>query len=170
MNTTIPQFDRSLLRAAFGCFPSGVTAVCGMSNGAPHGMTASSFTSVSLEPPLVSVCVAHTSTTWPKLAQLRRLGVSVLAAGHSSVAKSLASRSADRFSDVQWVATRDGAVLVRGATLWLECEIFEQVPAGDHDIVILRIAALEPRPDIAPMIFHHSTYRELAPTASATHS
>lgn len=165
MSTTAPQFDQSILRTAFGCFPSGVTAICGIVAGAPHGIAASSFTSVSLEPPLVSVCIAHTSTTWPKLAQAKRLGLSVLAAGHHRVARSLAARSTDKFSDVEWVATTDGAVLVRGSTLWLECAIFEQVPAGDHDIVILRITSLETHPDIAPMVFHRSAYRELAPAA-----
>jgi flavin reductase (DIM6/NTAB) family NADH-FMN oxidoreductase RutF len=139
-----------------------------MFDGAPHGITASSFTSVSLEPPLVAVCVAHTSTTWPKLAQLRQLGLSVLAAGHGRVARSLASRSADRFSEVEWITTPSGAVLVSGSTLWLECTVFRQIPAGDHNIAILRVVAIETHPDIAPMVFHRSTYRELAPSAAAT--
>lgn len=69
------QFDQNVLRQAFGCFPSGVTAFCGLLDGAAEGMAASSFTSVSLDPPLVSVCVAKTSTTWPKLATLDRLGL-----------------------------------------------------------------------------------------------
>lgn len=53
------------LRPAFGCFPSGVTAVCADVDGVPAGLAASSFTSVSVEPPLVSVCMQHSSTTWP---------------------------------------------------------------------------------------------------------
>ena len=61
------RFDDVLLRQAFGCFPSGVTAFCGMLGGVPEGMAASSFTSVSLDPALVSVCVANTSSTWPRL-------------------------------------------------------------------------------------------------------
>jgi hypothetical protein len=69
------NFDQALLRQAFGAFPSGVTAFCGLIDGVAEGMAASSFTSVSLDPPLVSVCVANTSTTWPKLARLDRLGV-----------------------------------------------------------------------------------------------
>jgi flavin reductase (DIM6/NTAB) family NADH-FMN oxidoreductase RutF len=165
MTTADPKFDQSVLRAAFGCFPSGVTAVCGVLDGTPQGMTASSFTSVSIDPPLVSVCVAHTSSTWPKLAQLDRLGVSVLAAGHGGVARSLASKSGDRFSGVEWVASAGGAVFVHGSTLWLECSIFDQVPAGDHNIVILRIMSLETYPNVAPIVFHGSTFRELAPAA-----
>lgn len=157
------QFDQGLLRQAFGCFPSGVTAFCGMRAGAPEGMAASSFTSVSLDPPLVSVCVANTSTTWPKLAELERLGLSVLAGGHGQIARALASKNGDRFSGVDWLATESGAVFVHGSTLWLECAPFKRVPAGDHEIVILQIVSLAAYPDITPMIFHRSGFRELAP-------
>src|SRR3984957_1193727 len=90
------QFDQALLRQAFGCFPSGVTAFCGMVAGAPEGIAASSFTTVSLEPPLVSVCVANTSTTWPKLANLERFGLSVLAGEHGPIARSLSAKNGDR--------------------------------------------------------------------------
>lgn len=159
------QFDQTLLRQAFGCFPSGVTAFCGLLDGVAEGMAASSFTSVSLDPALVSVCVANTSTTWPKLAKLDRLGLSVLADDHASVARSLSSKTGDRFSGVDWVATHSGAVFVHGATLWLECAPFKRVEAGDHEIVVLQIEALAMYPDVAPMIFHRSDFRELAPTA-----
>ena len=87
-------FDQALLRQAFGCFPSGVTAFCGMIDGKPEGMTASSFTSVSIDPALVSVCVANSSSTWPKLASLPALGLSVLSSEHGTVARSLALRRA----------------------------------------------------------------------------
>jgi len=156
-------FDQVALRQAFGCFPSGVTAVCGMLGDRPQGMAASSFTSVSLEPALVSVCVAHTSTTWPTLAPLPRLGVSVLAEDHSSVAASLSAKTGDRFAGVEWESSETGAVFVHGSSLWLECTIHAQVPAGDHDIVLLRIRAMQMYPDIAPMIFHGSRYRQLMP-------
>jgi flavin reductase (DIM6/NTAB) family NADH-FMN oxidoreductase RutF len=159
------QFDQALLRQAFGCFPSGVTAFCGLLDGVAEGMAASSFTTVSLDPPLVSVCVANTSTTWPKLATLDRLGLSVLADGHASIARALASKNGDRFSGVDWTATERGAVFVHGATLWLECVPFKRVEAGDHEIVVLQIVALAMYPDIAPMVFHRSDFRELAPTA-----
>lgn len=157
-------FDQAMLRQAFGCFPSGVTAFCGLLDGAAEGMAASSFTSVSLDPPLVSVCVANTSTTWPKLATLDRLGLSVLAGDHAPVAKQLASKSGPRFSGIDWMATDSGAVFVHGATLWLECAPYNRVEAGDHEIVVLRIVALAMYPDVAPMVFHRSGFRELAPS------
>jgi flavin reductase (DIM6/NTAB) family NADH-FMN oxidoreductase RutF len=159
------DFDQSLLRQAFGCFPSGVTAFCGLLDGVAEGMAASSFTSVSLDPALVSVCVANTSTTWPKLAKLDRLGLSVLAGDHAPIARALASKTGDRFDGVDWTATDSGAVFVHGATLWLECAPFKRVAAGDHEIVVLQIVALAMYPDVAPMVFHRSNFHELAPTA-----
>jgi flavin reductase (DIM6/NTAB) family NADH-FMN oxidoreductase RutF len=159
------QFDQALLRQAFGCFPSGVTAFCGLLDGVAEGMAASSFTSVSLDPPLVSVCVANTSTTWPKLAKLKCLGLSVLADEHAPVARALAAKTGDRFNGVDWRATDGGAVFVHGATLWLECAPFKRVQAGDHEIVVLQIVSLAMYPDVPPMVFHRSNFRELAPTA-----
>jgi flavin reductase (DIM6/NTAB) family NADH-FMN oxidoreductase RutF len=159
------DFDQSLLRQAFGCFPSGVTAFCGLLDGVAEGMAASSFTSVSLDPALVSVCVANTSTTWPKLAKLNRLGLSVLAGDHAPIARALASKTGDRFDGVDWTSTDSGAVFVHGATLWLECAPFKRVAAGDHEIVVLQIVALAMYPDVAPMVFHRSNFHELAPTA-----
>jgi flavin reductase (DIM6/NTAB) family NADH-FMN oxidoreductase RutF len=159
------DFDQSLLRQAFGCFPSGVTAFCGLLDGVAEGMAASSFTSVSLDPALVSVCVANTSTTWPKLAKLDRLGLSVLAGDHAPIARALASKTGDRFDGVDWTASDSGAVFVHGATLWLECAPFKRVAAGDHEIVVLQIVALAMYPDVAPMVFHRSNFHELAPTA-----
>ncbi|WP_037682851.1 flavin reductase family protein [Streptomyces cellulosae] len=159
------QFDGVLLRQAFGCFPSGVTAFCGMVDGAPEGMAASSFTSVSMDPALVSVCVANSSSTWPRLAGASRLGLSVLAGEHGAVARSLASKNGRRFDTVDWVATDSGAVFVHGATLWLECSIYEIVEAGDHAIVLLKIEALDMYPDVPPMVFHRSSFHELASSA-----
>jgi len=156
------RFDQVLLRQAFGCFPSGVTAFCGMRDGVAEGMAASSFTSVSLDPPLVSVCVANSSTTWPKLAELPRLGLSVLADRHAPVARALSAKNGDRFAGVEWEATDTGAVFVHGSTLWLECAPYSRVPAGDHEIVVLQIVALAIYPDIAPMVFHRSNFHELA--------
>lgn len=158
-------FDQALLRQAFGCFPSGVTAFCGIVDGRPEGMAASSFTSVSIAPALVSICVANTSSTWPRLATLPTLGLSVLGSEHGTVARALAARGIDRFKEVDWVETESGAVFVHGATLWLECKPVQVVEAGDHQIVVLEIDALLMNPDVRPMIFHHSAFHEIARSA-----
>ncbi|MFB7032214.1 MULTISPECIES: flavin reductase family protein [unclassified Streptomyces] len=157
-----PVATADQLRQAFGCFPSGVTALCGEQDGRPMGLAASSFTSVSMEPPLVSVCIQHTSTTWPKLREQPRLGLSVLAEGQDEICARLASRTGDRFAGINWFATGYGSVFVDDATLWLECTIEDEVPCGDHDIVVLRIHGLSADPDTSPLVFHGSKFRRLA--------
>jgi flavin reductase (DIM6/NTAB) family NADH-FMN oxidoreductase RutF len=156
------QLDSTVLRQAFGCFPSGVTAFCGLADGRPEGFAASSFTSVSLEPALVSICVANSSETWPKLALMTRLGISVLAGAQGGVAKAIASKGEDRFAGVPWTTNESGAVFIEGASLWLDCEPFRRLPAGDHEIVLLRILAFEMNPEVTPMVFHRGSFRELA--------
>ena len=149
------------LRTAFAAFPSGITAVAALRDGAPAGMAASSFTSVSLDPPLVSLCVARTSTTWPELRLAPRLGLSVLAEEHGPVARALAAKGIDRFSEVSWESSEDGAVFVHGSALWLDTTIYEVFPAGDHEIALLEIQQLWSYPDVAPLVFHGSAFRRL---------
>jgi flavin reductase (DIM6/NTAB) family NADH-FMN oxidoreductase RutF len=163
------DFERDLssltLRRAFGAFPSGVVALCGLVGEQPVGLACSSFTSVSLDPALVSVCVANTSMTWPVLRTAERLGISVLSDAQHEVAATLSKRGVDRFAELEWVATDDGAVLIEDAALWIECTIHEEIPAGDHVIVLAAIHAVSAETDRAPMVFHGSSYRTLAAQA-----
>jgi flavin reductase (DIM6/NTAB) family NADH-FMN oxidoreductase RutF len=149
------------LRRVFGTFPTGVVAMAAVVDGAPAGMAASSFVSVSLDPPLVSVCVAHTSTTWPVLLPVGRLGISVLGAHQEHAGRQLSAPGADRFAGLDWRATADGAVLLAGASAWLDCAVERQVPAGDHDIVLLRVHDLGADPRVPPLVFHGSAFRRL---------
>lgn len=161
--------DARTLREAFGCFPSGVIAVCGLADEQPAGMAVSSFTSVSMDPPLVSVCVQLSSRTWPRLRNLPRLGLSVLGADQGSVCRALAGPEHDRFTDVGWEAGEDGAVSLHGAVTWYSCTLRAEVPAGDHNIALLEIDRLWSRPASEPLIFHGSRFRRLQshePTAA----
>lgn len=150
-----------VLRAAFAAFPSGVTAVAALRDGKPVGMSASSFTSVSLDPPLVSVCVALTSTTWPQLLPAPRLGLSVLAEEQGVVARTLAKQNIDRFADVSWEQSEEGAVFIHSSVLWLDTTLYGVVPAGDHQIALLQVEKIWSYPDLAPLIFHGSKFRQL---------
>lgn len=152
--------DPDSLRQAFSMFPSGVTAVCAQRGGAPVGMAASTFTPVSLDPPLVSVCVARASTTWPVLRSATRLGVSVLGVGHRDVVRQLAARQGDRFRGLSYHADGD-AILLEGAALWAVCALEQEVPAGDHDIAVLRVHAVDPHPEVRPVVFHASGFHEI---------
>lgn len=158
--TVTTRLDEAALRHAFGCFPSGVTAICGLSGETPIGMAVSSFTSVSINPPLVSACVQNTSTTWPRLQELPRLGVSVLAENQQHAGRSLAMKAGDRFAGVGWRADEHGAVFVEGSAAWFDCSIHAEVAAGDHTVVLLRIHALDTAAS-APLVFHGSRFRRL---------
>lgn len=156
-----PHLTPTVLRQAFGAFPTGVIALCGLIAGEPSGLACSSFNSVSLEPPLVSVCIAKTSATWPGLREATRLGVSVLTASQVEVARKLSAKGIDRFEGVSWTVSPDGAVFIDGAALWIDCAIRDEVDAGDHVIVLLDVNALTAGSDAAPMIFHRSAFRTL---------
>lgn len=163
-----PTTDPGALRRAFGCFPSGVAAVCADVGGTLTGMAISSFTSVSLDPPLVSVCADRSSATWPVLRSAPRLGVSILGDTHGEVCRRLASRTGDRFAGVSVERCASGAVLLHGAAAWLEAAVATEVPAGDHLVVLLRVLALAADPEVPPLLFHTSTFRQVGPVAEAS--
>lgn len=155
--------DPTTLKAAFANFPSGVTAVCAELDGEVVGMAASSFTAVSLDPPLVSVCVMNGSRTWQRLQHAPRLGVSVLAADQGAVCLGLGSKQGDRFAGIDTAVTPEGAVLVRGAGVWLECEVQSLLPGGDHVIVLLRVLGLEVDTAREPLVYLAGAIRDLVP-------
>jgi flavin reductase (DIM6/NTAB) family NADH-FMN oxidoreductase RutF len=149
------------LREAFGHFPSGVIAIAAEVDGTRVGLAASTFVPVSLDPPLVSFCVQNTSETWPKLKGLPYLGISVLGEAHDQAARTLAAKTGDRFAGLETVSRDSGAVFVDGTAVWLESAIEQLVPAGDHTIVILRVCDITMHADVAPIVFHRSTFRRL---------
>jgi flavin reductase (DIM6/NTAB) family NADH-FMN oxidoreductase RutF len=150
------------LRDAYAVFPSGVVGLCAVVDGVPVGMAASSFVAVSLDPPLVAVCVQWTSETWPRLSARPRIGVSVLGESHDAAARRLAAATGDRFEGLTLSITDAGAVLIEGAGAWLECSIESTIPAGDHQLVLLRIEEFDVRPAVEPLVFQSSTFRRLS--------
>lgn len=152
---------RQSLRRAYSMHPSGVVGVCGMGSDGPVGMAASTFTSVSLEPPLVSICIDRASSTWPRLASLPRLGLSVLGADHAVTARTLAAKSGDRFAGSRWEVDPDGAMFLHGSPLWLTCEVASSITAGDHEIIVLRVLDSRLFDSEGPLIFHQSQLRPL---------
>lgn len=151
------------LRSAFGQFPSGVAALAAYDeHGRPQGMVASSFTvGVSLEPPLVSVAVQNTSTTWPLLQAIDRIGVSILGEGQGSIARQMATKGTDRFADLE-ISSSDSAIFVEESALWLETSIYGEFPAGDHHVALLQVHNLADFTDVHdPLVFHKSQFRNI---------
>jgi flavin reductase (DIM6/NTAB) family NADH-FMN oxidoreductase RutF len=147
------------LRSVFAAFPTGVAAVAAVIGRAPTGLAASSFVPVSLDPPLVSVCIARASATWPALRTAARLGISVLGYHQEAVSRQLAG-TGERFTGLSWRATAHGAVLLPESSAWFDCSVEQEIPAGDHDIVLLRVHDLGATA-VMPLVFHASTYRTL---------
>ena len=158
--------DPSALRRTFGCFPSGVAAVCAVAPTSPVGLIVSSFTSVSLDPPLVSICIMRESRRWLRLRKADRIGVSFLGDGQEQVCRRFVGPPEQGFDGLSISLTEDGAVFLDDATAWLDCSIYEEVDAGDHTIVLLKIEALQSRPSQAPLIFHNSKFHGLTALAS----
>lgn len=165
--TLTDALEPLLLRRVFGTFPTGVTALAAVLDGRPQGIAVSAFTPVSLEPAMVLVCVARSSTTWPSLSKAPRLGISVLAADQEQACRQLSSRDGDRFADLGWRTTDNGAVLLEGADAWFECSVEKLAPGGDHDIVVLRVHDLDGDHAVSPLVFHGSRFRRLHPEQSA---
>jgi flavin reductase (DIM6/NTAB) family NADH-FMN oxidoreductase RutF len=163
--TTNQDLDPARLREAFGVFPSGVVAVAAEVDGMPIGLAASSFTSVSLEPALVSFSVANSSKTWPTLRTAERLGVTILADHHGEVCRQLAGPVDDRFEGLTISATDEGAVTLDDGLARFACSIHQEVEAGDHTVVLLRLHAVEHADTSLPLVFHRSAFGRLSTSA-----
>ncbi|KAA0924581.1 flavin reductase [Rhodococcus sp. 06-462-5] len=161
MTLTRTVLDQQTLREAYAQFPSGVVAIAAKIDGVLVGLAASSFVSVSIDPPLVAVCIQNTSTTWPKLELAPNIGVSVLGEAHNDAVRTLAAKTGDRFAGLDLTVTDGGAAFIVGATAWLDTTIEQQIPAGDHAIVLLRIHSLDVQSEVNPIVFHGSKFRKL---------
>ncbi|GIJ47839.1 putative oxidoreductase [Virgisporangium aliadipatigenens] len=161
---TNQDLDPARLREVFGIFPTGVVAVAAVVDGVPVGLAASSFTSVSLEPPLVSFSIANTSKTWPDLRRAAHMGVTILADHHHTVARQLAGTVERRFDGLSLTASSEGAVTLDDGLAHFDTTIYREVLAGDHTIVLLRLHAVgrHGTGDISPLVFHRSRFGRLS--------
>ena len=134
------SIDAQSLRRALGTFATGVTVVTTMdADGAPRGFTANSFTSVSLDPPLVLVCLAKTAASCPVFRVSQSYAVNILCEDQKTVSTAFSSRTADRFATVDWSTRITGSPIIAGVVAWLDCCMHEVIDAGDHYILIGRI-------------------------------
>ena len=159
-------YSADVLRQAFSRFPTGVVAVCGLdARSVPVGMVANSFTSVSLDPALISANFARSSRTWKVLRYFESLGISVLADNQRSACLALASPgSQDRFAEVEWLKASFGsAVFIDDAVVWIEARLENEIAAGDHIVAIMRLQSIQVFPDKNPLIFHRSQYHSPDP-------
>jgi flavin reductase (DIM6/NTAB) family NADH-FMN oxidoreductase RutF len=162
-----PCTDPRQVRDTFAGFPSGLAALAAVVAEVPTVLIASSFTvGISQDPPLVLFAVQRSSTTWPLLATAPAIGVSVLGERHAGKARQLAAPDKSRRFD--GVATRvegSGAIFLDGAPVLLECTTEHVYPAGDHDIIVLRVRGLETDFAQDALVWHRSRFVTLAGVA-----
>jgi 3-hydroxy-9,10-secoandrosta-1,3,5(10)-triene-9,17-dione monooxygenase reductase component len=164
---TMHRPTAEVFRHVLGHYPTGVVVVTAMTSEGPVGMAVNSFTSVSLDPPLVLFCPARTSTTWPGLRGARAWAVNLLGGTQSDLSRQFATRAVDRFAGVSWTLAANGAPLLDDALAWLECSPETEHEAGDHTVVIARVQRLAVHTTARdPLIFFCGDY--LRASAAAT--
>jgi flavin-dependent trigonelline monooxygenase, reductase component len=139
----VTTVDPRALRDAFGCFMTGVTVVTTMENGKPLGFTANSFSSVSLDPPLLLVSIANRSANLAAFTGAKGFAINILSEGQKDLSARFARPSDDRFADLYWRSGPAGNPVLAGVSAWFDCALEQAVLAGDHTILIGRIQAFE---------------------------
>ena len=150
-------------RDVLGRFASGVTVVTAISGGAPVGLTCQSFSSVSLNPPLVVFIPAKTSRAWPAIQRSGKFCVNFLAADQAELSNQMAAKGADKFAGVSWSpAPVTGSPLVHDTLAYVDCQIQSVHEAGDHYVVIGRVLDLgvadEDAGNDQPLLFFRGKY------------
>ncbi|MFF5176269.1 flavin reductase family protein [Micromonospora sp. NPDC000089] len=176
--TELLPVDRDLFRAVLRRQAATVTVVTAVARGtdpaclggigAPlrAGFTATSFTSVSLDPPLVSFCLGVASSSWPVLARAEYVAVHLLAADQREAARVFATSGIDRFAAYPgWTVGPYGLPLLDGVLARLLCRVVRRVPAGDHTLVLAEPLALGPGVDADPLVHHRGGYTTAAAPA-----
>lgn len=159
---TSVRLEEPVLRHVMGHFCSGVAVVTSSADGRTFGMVVQSFTSLSLNPPLVSICPALTSTSWPAIRDTGRFCVNILGGGQEHVSRRFAVSGGDKFAGVAWEPTSVGLPGLTGALAWIDCEIEEEHPAGDHTIVVGRVLDLRLWENSeGPLLFFRGQYAAL---------
>jgi 3-hydroxy-9,10-secoandrosta-1,3,5(10)-triene-9,17-dione monooxygenase reductase component len=154
----VPAVDPLRLREVLGHFASGVTVVTADTAAGPIGFTCQSFSSLSLDPPLVVFAPARTSRTWPRLRDIGRFCVNVLAEGQNELSARFALSGSDKFSGVPWRPSRCGSPVLEGVVAWIDCVLWAEYDGGDHTLVAARVLDLAADDERRPLLFHRGAY------------
>lgn len=154
--------DQATFRSILGRFASGVTVVTAQDGDVDHGMTASAFCSLSLDPPLALVCVEHAARMHDVLERVDAFAVNMLAADQEAVSRRFAEQPDDgRFDGLGFDRGVTGAPLLHDTLAWLECELVDRHPGGDHTIFVGRVVAAESGEVDRPLLYYRGGYTQL---------
>jgi flavin reductase (DIM6/NTAB) family NADH-FMN oxidoreductase RutF len=154
--------DSGRFRHVLGHFATGVAVITAAAPSGPVGMAVSSFTSVSLEPPLVAFLPDKASTSWPKIRGAGVFCVNILSAGQEELCARFARKGGDKFAGVPWRPAASGAPVLDGAMAWIDCELSQTFESGDHYIAIGRVLQLDAADYGAPLVFFQGGYGHFA--------
>ncbi|PZN97117.1 MAG: flavin reductase [Alphaproteobacteria bacterium] len=161
MNLADPPFDTRTLRDAFGCFATGVTVVTGRTaDGGRTGLTANSFTSVSLDPPLLLFCPANAASALPALRDTGRFAINILDLDGQPVADRFTKKGIDRFADADWEEW-DGLPILKQAKAAFACTLHADHDGGDHRIIVGRVTRFGQAPERESLLYLHGRYRRV---------
>ncbi|HEU5033865.1 MAG TPA: flavin reductase [Mycobacteriales bacterium] len=150
-------------RTVLGHFPTGVAVVTGIdADGRPAGMAVGSFSSVSLDPPLVAFMPDKSSTSWPRFRDSGSFCVNILGAEQESVCRTFAMKGGDKFAELTWKPAGSGAPILDGVLAWIDCDTEVTHEAGDHYIVIGRVRELDIGTPALPLVFFQGGYGRFA--------
>ncbi|SDY38062.1 NADH-FMN oxidoreductase RutF, flavin reductase (DIM6/NTAB) family [Modestobacter sp. DSM 44400] len=153
-----PVVDPQMMRDVLGHFASGVTVVTAIGPDGPLGFTCQSFSSLSLDPPLVAFAPARTSTTWPRLRTAGRFCVNVLADEQRGLSQAFARSGTDKYVGVSWAPSPHGSPVIEDVVAWIDSELWAEYDGGDHTIVVARVLDLGADAGRSPLVFHRGGY------------
>jgi flavin reductase (DIM6/NTAB) family NADH-FMN oxidoreductase RutF len=153
--------DDGRFKLAMSHFASGVTIVTAAHEGKQYGMTVASFASLSLNPPLVLVCVAKDVKTHDAIAAAGAFGVSILGAGQADVSGRFASKSDDKFAGTAVRNGELGVPMIEGSLCAIECRLHASLPGGDHTIFVGEVVGVDAAGEGSPLVYYRSGYRAL---------
>lgn len=155
-------------RRILGHYPTGICVVTAInSDSTPIGMAVGSFSSASLEPPLIAFFPAKTSTTWPRIEQTGRFCVNVLGEHQEAVCRAFAAPGGDKFAAVSHKPSHAGLPVLDNTVAWIDCDIQAVYEAGDHWIVLGLVTALDVNGPVRPLLFFQGGYGQFAPLLDA---
>ncbi|TWP52078.1 flavin reductase family protein [Lentzea tibetensis] len=161
MTAIIPaQLAPDAFRRAFRRHPAGVVVITADAEHGPVGFTATSLTSLSLRPPLISFGVSTGSSSWPHIKDAATVVVSFLQAQHEHVARRFATSGIDRFAERDWHRLPGGEPVITG-TNWLRAEVERFIPIGDHSIVVAQVLQSDLHNDGPPLLYHDGSYHSI---------
>lgn len=158
-----PEIDPALYREVLGHYPTGVTVVTAFDGDEPIGMVVGTFTSVSLDPPLVAFMPTTTSGTYARLASASAYCINVLAHDQQDLCRTMATPSDDKFAAVAWHRSAIGAPVLDDAVAQIHCTPEQEIEAGDHYIVLCRVLGLEVTRPVTPLLFFQGGYGGFSP-------